>query len=119
MTPIASCSIPYEKPYGRWYSEEHGLTLDIFPDESGVYFGTYEQGDEIVDIFILFEHGSAFSIYYCDDYDFDNNEWVVASNRPFYGRFRVRGEVLSYNLTPHFQDKHGIKDPIVFQKIDE
>ena len=115
---LASCSIPYERPFGKWHNDELNLTLDILPG-SAPYFGTYGKGDEAVDIFIYFDFSKSFIIWNCDDYDFVNDKWVTTADYAiFSGNFNVRGGKMHYTLKPHYQNTTGITS-IVFEKIEE
>lgn len=114
-----SCSIPYEHPYGVWYNEKLGLTLDITPVESGPYFGTYQKNDEIVKIFIKFAQERAFVIYDYDCYDFVEDKWLTtADNSYFNGYFKMVNGRIHYTLKPHWKEQTGIRDVIIFEKVD-
>ena len=118
---LTSCSIPYEIPYGIWRNEELGITLDIFPKESGPHFGTYSKDNEDIEIFFHFGVDKSITIYDCKDFDFINNKWIATSSNPIFdGPFVVRGDKIHYTLRPYTyrEEEVGASDTIIFERIE-
>jgi hypothetical protein len=106
----ASCYIPFDIPYGIWENATIGLTLDLDPDQSGAFLGTYNLGNTTIDVRI----GVGF------DRSFDIHDPVLRPRHTYlYGTFSIRDGKLHYKLKPHWQELTGIRDTIVFELIHE
>lgn len=110
---LTSCSIPYEKPYGKWQSEDTFLVLDINPNVIGPFSGTYKKEMEEINIAIYFAYEKSFVIHNVTE-ESEEDDRVL-----FNGYFKVKDEKLYYTLKPHWQELTGITEPIVFEKIEE
>ena len=125
LTTLVSCvSVPYARPYGVWHNETIGLTLDINPSafRYGHPSGTYIIGGEERKVYIGFEHGGFFRRggFFIEDavrYNDDGTLIPTLDRVYFSGNFRVRDGKLHYTLRQRSQERHGIIDTIVFEKI--
>ena len=104
----AACAIPYDKPYGTWHNSATGLTLDIFPVESGPHMGTYEINGNVLDVAIYFGHDKSFIIEHTSS---------GITEALFNGTFSIRNGELHYKLKKHWQELTDIRDNLIFVKV--
>ncbi len=122
MVSTTSCGISTlgTLPYGRWENVEHGIVLDINPKinlASHLFPGTYERDGERMEISIVIATAhKGLSIYklsnqaYLDE--MYREDWM-------FGDYTFNKTQLRYTLRPHSQEKTGITDTIVFEKIKD
>lgn len=103
----SSCSMPYEKPYGVWQSEDNRIWMDINPEKDHPYLGRYQKNDgTIIVVDIRFGMDKKISI--------QNTRLPSEEYGTFYfvRPFKVKDGKLYYG-------KKGDEDLIIFNKIKE
>ena len=111
---LSSCISHQPFPYGKWENKTIGLTLDMKPDNS--FHGKYNNHGENINIIILSPIG--IDALYINNMD-DINDGSSYGSPLFSGMFQVKDNKLYYTLDANWQEAYGIKDTIIFEKIEE
>jgi len=119
---LFSCTrdIPeFKPPIGLWLSETPYIVIDIQSEERGYHYGTYNDGEEDIEIYVLFGFTNNFHIrdnVKWEKYNEEHNLNERDKYEYFSGWFEVRGDKMYYTLNPKWQEMHGFKK-IVFTKV--